>query len=390
MGSSDQGPVRAVRDVLGRAGIGGDTLLVLAKCTLAALLSWFVAERLLRMPTPTFAPFSAVLIVHGTVARSLSHSGRYLLAMLGGVALAGALSPLLGPSLVTFAVLVLLALLVGQWRLLGSQGPQVAVAAMFAYQSLVLASTWRSSFEHLADIAALIVLGSAVGVATNLLVLPPLRYRSAESGVRSLADRVRTEMETIADGVRTGAPQPDQAAEWARRVDELPNLVDQARQSVDQAAESLRYNPRRLLQRTTSFSGYRHTVEALSRVANQLHPITRSLTSLAEADGHDDAEQYLRSFADVLRSAAEPVRLLGDIHSGQDVREHRDELHRHIEQARADIRTLGRSLSAEHLEASDMPTYEGLHADSRRLVEDLAHADRELQGGEHDRDDAAR
>ena len=138
------------RQVLGWFGLGGDTLLVIIKCVLAAGISWYLANNLLQMSSPTFAPFSAVLLVHSTVAQSVAHAGRYVLAMIGGVALAGVLSPLLGPGVATFAALVLLALFIGRWQRLGSQGPQVAVAAMFAYQSMVMVppgapASWSSA-----------------------------------------------------------------------------------------------------------------------------------------------------------------------------------------------------------------------------------------------------
>ncbi len=52
----------------------------------------------------------------------------------------------------TFAALVLLALFIGRWQRLGNQGPQVAVAALFAYQSMIVVPTWRASFVQLDEI----------------------------------------------------------------------------------------------------------------------------------------------------------------------------------------------------------------------------------------------
>lgn len=365
---------------LSRAGLGGDALLVIVKCVVAAGLSWYVAADLLRMSSPTFAPFSAVLVVHATVAESVSHSARYVLAMLGGVALAGVLSPLLGPGVSTFAALVLLALLLGQWRRLGSQGPQVAIAAMFAYQSMVMEPVWRASFVQLGEIAGLIVLGAVVGLAVNLLVVPPLRYRSAQSGVRSLARRVGGEFSDVADGLRGGVPSEDAAQEWSERVGQLPNLVAQTRRNLEHAAETLRFNPRRLLMRgSASFSGYRYTVRALSRAVDQLHALMRSLTFIAGGEADPDREQFLRSFADALDSVAGAARLFGDIHSVQDLQQEGNELQQCINNARSATREIGGYLSSERLEEpGGWPAYEALHADSRRLVEDIARAEHDL------------
>lgn len=81
------------RRLLTRFGLGEDTLLVIGKCMIAGT-SWFLAETLLQGPSATFAPFSAVLIVHGTVSQSISHSVHFAVAMIAGVVLTGLLARL--------------------------------------------------------------------------------------------------------------------------------------------------------------------------------------------------------------------------------------------------------------------------------------------------------
>lgn len=374
------GLVARARQMLGLAGLGGDTLLLIVKCVIAAGISWFLAEDLLGFSSPTFAPFSAVLLMHGTVAQSISHSLRYVLAMLGGVVLAGLLAPLLGTGVATFAALVLLAQLIGQWRRLGSQGPQVAIAAMFAYQSMTMAPTWGASFVQLGEIAALILLGAVVGLTTNFLIIPPLRYRSAQAGVGSLAQRVASELGGIAEGLRDGVPDEDQAQQWSERISQLPNLAEQTRENLEHAAETMRFNPRRLLMRSsTSFVGYRYTVRALSRIVDQLGPLMRSISFAAGQGSDSEREEFLRAFADVLDSVADAARLLGDIHSVQDLQEENNELQQRIDAARESTRKTSKHLShLEEAEPGRWPAYETLHADSRRLVEDIAHAEAEL------------
>lgn len=377
------------RRLLARAGLGGDTLLVIGKCTIAAGVSWFLAETLLQAPSATFAPFSAVLIVHATVSQSLSHSARFVAAMLAGVVLTGLLAPLLGSGVFVFAAIVLVALLIGQWRRLGSQGAQVAIAAMFAYRSFEQAPDWPSSWMQLASISGLVLLGAAIGVLTNLLIVPPLRYRPAEQGVRTLARRVSDQLITIANGLREGTPSADQADEWSHRVGELPNLVEQTRWNLEHASETMRFNPRRLFMRTSvSFTGYRYTVNALAHVVDQLPPITRSLTFVADDGAEVHHQRFLQSYAQILDAVAGATRQLGELHSLHDLREESD-LDTHLEHGRQACQQVKQHLdNADVSEPGQWPAYQALHADSLRIIEDIARTQHQLAriaAGQHPR-----
>lgn len=379
------------RRLLTRVGLGGDTLLVIGKCAIAAGISWFLAETLLQAPSATFAPFSAVLIVHGTVSQSISHSARFVTAMIAGVVLTGLLAPLLGSGVFVFAAIVLVALLLGQWRQLGNQGAQVAIAAMFAYRSFVQAPDWPSSWIQLGAISGLVLLGAAIGVLTNLIIVPPLRYRSAEQGVRTLARRVSDQLSTIADGLHDGTPGADQADEWSHRVSELPNLVEQTRSNLEHASETLRFNPRRLFMRArASFSGYRYTVNALAHVVDQLPPITRSLTFVADDGAEVHHQRFLQSYAQVLDAVAGATRQLGELHSLHDLREE-SELDTHLDHGRQACQQVKQHLdNADVSEPGQWPAYQALHADSLRVIEDIARTRHQLAriaAGQHPRDD---
>ena len=162
--------------------------------------------------------------------------------------------------------------------------------------------------------------------------------------------------------------------------EESPRSVKELCTNLEHAAETLRFNPRRLLMRgSASFSGYRYTVRALSRAVDQLHALMRSLTFIAGGEADPDREQFLRSFADALDSVAGAARLFGDIHSVQDLKQEGNELQQCINNARSATREIGGYLSSERLEEpGSWPAYEALHADSRRLVEDIARAEHDL------------
>ncbi|MGX9225408.1 FUSC family protein [Streptomyces albus] len=113
----------------GSAGYERHTLELIGKSALAATVAWFVAHDLMAARSPAFAPFSAVLMMQVTVYRSLLQSLRYLGAVVAGVAIQAALGFLAGPDLLTFALVALIAMVIGRWRRLGTQGGQVATAA---------------------------------------------------------------------------------------------------------------------------------------------------------------------------------------------------------------------------------------------------------------------
>ncbi|RCW45350.1 uncharacterized membrane protein YgaE (UPF0421/DUF939 family) [Halopolyspora algeriensis] len=375
-----QGLVGRGRDPLERFGLSSDALLLIVKSVVAATLGWLIAEVVLNAPSSTFAPFSAVLMLHATVSRSVNHSFGFAAAMTGGVALAGALVPLLGPSLGTFALLVLLASLLGRWRKLGSQGVQVTVAAMFSYAAFFQADSGPSSWLHLASIAGLVVLGCFIGVGTNLVIVPPLRYRTAEHSVRILAQQLCGLLGDIAACLRAGHHDSNQVDAWWDRANELQNTVAQARSSVEDAAETLRLNPRRLLLRQNpSFAGHRRTVSSLERATEQLRSLTRAFSDISRTGHLDDAQQaFLRSYADVLDAAAAATRVLGELHTYADLRQDND-LDHHIHQGRTAHQYLNDHINAHRLDDRDhWPVYEALHTDGRRLVEELARAEHEL------------
>ena len=134
------GGLRRVADLVSKAAVRAsanrDSLLLLFKAVIAATAAWIIANDVVGAPSPTFAPFSALLMVQATISGSLRDAVRFAGAMVSGVVLAGLMVPLLGTSTGTFAGVVLLTSALGRWRKLGEHGPQMVVAALFAFAVL--------------------------------------------------------------------------------------------------------------------------------------------------------------------------------------------------------------------------------------------------------------
>lgn len=296
------------------------SLLLILKCALAATLSWFLSYELMNATSPAFAPFSAVLMVQVTVYQSVVQSLRYVGAVAAGVAVQAVLGLWAGPDLVTFALVALVALAISRWRVLGAQGSQVATAAFFAFATYTGASDNVDQVKELGQIVLLVLIGSAVGVGVNVLIAPPLRYRSAEWGIRALAQEIHDLLDTVAPELGEGAPGADTTQGWRDRADRTGTLIAQSREGLRTARESLRLNPRPWARRrrgTLTFQAYDRTMEALVRMISQVTAITRSLDQQhQDEEGNGPGPDYaafLRAYADFLSSVVGFTEILATL-----------------------------------------------------------------------------
>lgn len=351
-----------------------EVVLLVVKSSIAAVVSWALANQL-GMSSATFAPFSALLVVQSTVYRSVLNSLRFVAAVLAGVIVAGAVGPLLGQHLGSFALLMLIGLLIGQWNRLGSQGAQVPVAAIFAYSSM---STGQLSM--LGDIVLAVLLGAGLGVITNMVLAPPMRYRDAAQGVLEMSQSIREVLTDVAAGLRDGVPSTEDAEDWLRRSRNLDETVSRARSSIEHGAESVQFNPRRLLMSrsaTTSFAGYRTAADALSRAAEQVRSVTYELTFTArdERRGVDQYADFLNSYADLLDRAVEATDDLG--HPDNEDGTGYSGLDEHVEQGREIFRQLAAQVEDKEFDSPDQwPAYGALITNAQRLLDEFDHAQR--------------
>ncbi|MFE7539850.1 FUSC family protein [Streptomyces platensis] len=301
---------------LGSEGHERTTVLLIAKGTLAATIAWVISYHLLHAQSPAFAPFSAVLIMQVTVYQSLLQSSRYVGAVVAGVAVQAALGFLVGPEVLTFALVAAVALTIGRWPALGSQGSQVATAAFFAFSTYVSATSPLDASTQLAQIILLVLIGCGVGVLVNVTVLPPLRYRSAEYGIRTLAHALCDLVSDIYPVLRAGGLDEESTARWRSRAEQTGELVAQARTGLRMARESLHYNPRRLVRRGRphpGFEGYAAVLEALERTLGQVAALTRSLDRWSADEDRHRYGAFLASYADFLEALSRITRVFADL-----------------------------------------------------------------------------
>ncbi|MEU1295226.1 aromatic acid exporter family protein [Streptomyces sp. NPDC005840] len=359
------------------------TLLWTGKAALAATLAWTVAHVLLDARSPAFAPFSAVTTMYVTVYRSLVQSLRYLVAVTLGVAVQAALGFLAGPDVLTFAIVAVVALVIGRTGLLGDQGPQVATAAFFAFSTYVAAADHADRVAQLGQIVLLVLIGCAIGTAVNLAVAPPLRYRSAEHGVRVLA---RTLYELTSDmypALRDGVLEAEDTGRWRERSSWSGGFVAQARADLDIARESVPFNPRRLLRRNRGhggFQGYASVLDALERTLHQFASLARSLDQWREAENDYSYRRFLDRYAAFLEAVSESARELAVLDEST-LPAHTDRLAGLAATARLRLAEVAEEAALRKLPLAD-PTrpYGVLVVEANRLMEEVQYTGDVLRG----------
>ncbi|MFJ5798526.1 FUSC family protein [Streptomyces decoyicus] len=372
------------RRAWGSEGHERHTALLIGKGTVAATLAWVLSHNVLHAQSPAFAPFSAVLIMQVTVYQSLLQSTRYVGAVAAGMAVQAALGFLGGPDLLTFALVALVALTVGRWPALGSQGTEVPIAAFFAFSTYVSATSDLDKITQLGQIVLLVLIGCSVGVLVNVTVFPPLRLRGAEQGIRSLAHALCDLVSDMYPALREGEFDEERARHWRERAAQTGELVTQARTGLRTAQESIHYNPRRLLRRhrgRTSFQGYGAVLEAMERTLYQMASLTRSLDQRREnePEEHHNYRSFLRCYADFLESVSEVTQVLAALDEDK-LNEQAPQLCQLADQAQRCRHRVSNQAEQDGLPLAD-PThpYGVLVIDATRLMEEFQYTGDVLQ-----------
>jgi Aromatic acid exporter family member 1 len=355
-----------------------DTALVLAKCVIAGTVAWTLATEAFHATHATFAAFTAMLLMHQTIAESVEKALHYTAAVLLGIGLVGAAVLPRGVQSWLLPIILGVTLVIGRWHRLGSQGFEVTVAAVFAYGLFAAPTAGKQPLVLLRDLAAMVVLGAVVAVITNLVIAPPLRYRSASGAVEGYFHAVTELLGDAAEGLRSGVPDEDATREWRRRSEDLPTTAAQTRSTIDHAWETNKLNPRRLLNRNRStLNVYRVTVHGVDRIAEQFRFVTAGLFRVArDRERGQDLQElprnaFHRYYSDVLSATRGAVDTAAKIHSVADLHAG-DPLADASDHCRRALRRLGATADNHHLDLpDDWALYGALYTDAERLCDEV-------------------
>jgi hypothetical protein len=207
-----------------------------AKTTLAAMLSYLVADAIGTSDKPVLAPLTALLVIQVTMYDTVRQSVQRVASVLAGVLVAVGVAELVGLSWWSLGAVVCVSLLLGRLLRLGPQLLEVPISAM-----LVLAVGGDGDVADSRVYETLI--GAAVAVVVNLLIAPPLYLRPAGEAVRELADRIAAFSRDLAAALRVGWSRTD-ADRWLTAARGMDAEVERVDRVLVRAEEGARLNPR--------------------------------------------------------------------------------------------------------------------------------------------------
>ncbi|MFD7461217.1 FUSC family protein [Streptomyces sp. NPDC059868] len=368
--------VRAVGEALRRAwtepGRERDLAVQAGKAALAACLAWAVAGWWLGAPMAFVAPWVAIVLVESTVYRSIAHGLQQVAAIATGTVVATGTALLLDSTMLAMGLVLPAAVLLGNWRRLGSQGIYAATGALFVLTMQPV--TIAGSAARIAEA----VFGAVVGILVNALVRPPVYLRSSRAALEDAAREAQEILDSVADGLAAGDWDAQAAGAAHERALRLGRLVEQARSAVGWSRESLWANPRRRDRGTASPGPEDHddAVTVLDHVAVHTAGVTRAV--LESCDGERGAPRpgphVTEPYAEFLRRSARAVRLYttsrfapggADRRADRELREVVEELDRTL----AGLRQ--RLLGAVPDDPDALATYGTLLTQARRLADQL-------------------
>lgn len=287
-------------------------LVQIAKAVVAASLAWWLAISVLESAQPFLAPWTALLTVHATVFRSLSRGAQTLVASALGVLISFVIGSFLGVHLWTFALALLLGMLGSRLPGIRMEGVAIATTAIF-----VLGSGFEAQQSMLLSRLVEVALGVGVGVAINLLVVPPLWDKQAAAYVDHVNRRMGAVLEDMAASFSVSW-ETGRAEEWSQEATSMRQELDAVWETVQLARESGRANPRRRLPVPLGRRGRRHArgadqevgyEEILLRVDEgilHLRHLSRTLREASYVEGAWD-EQFRQRWSGIVRDAGRSI-----------------------------------------------------------------------------------
>lgn len=261
--------MRAPRMLTGLRTSTRAPILQVLKTSAAAIIAWLLAAIAVGQPTPIFAAIAALLVVQPSVNQSVAKGLERSLGVIAGVVIAAVAGLVFGDATWVILAVIVVALLVA-WALRLGPGStnQIPISAM-----LVLAL--GAGVPHYAvDRIVETVIGAAVGLLVNLLIVPPVSIGPARAGMDALVEHAARLAESIAGAVRT----PPTAAEADALLADARSMRDerrQVRERLDAAADSLSLNPRA--------ARHRLALERDRDLLNLLIAVTTQLAAMARA-----------------------------------------------------------------------------------------------------------
>lgn len=227
-----------LRGLLSRPEVRTD-LTQVVKATLATVVAWVLAAEVLGLEQAFLAPWTALLTVHATVHSSVWRGTQTVVATFLGIILSFLAVLVLGYGITALGLAVLVGLLLARLGPLRLEGVTAATTALF-----VLTSGTGDEADLLLHRFADTLLGVAVGVVVNLLVVPPLDDHLTEKQLDRVNARLGALLRRIASDLSLPA-NDEHAQAWLAETRAIDAELDRGEELLRHTRESQRWNPRR-------------------------------------------------------------------------------------------------------------------------------------------------
>ncbi|MFD0431377.1 hypothetical protein ACFQ60_41370 [Streptomyces zhihengii] len=219
-----------------RAGQERDAGVQALKAAGAAVAAWALVGWWWQAPMALMAPWTAVALVQGTVYRSVRTGVQQLALITAGTLLAAGAALATGSVMGAIALALPPAALLGAHNRFGDQGVYAPTTVIF-----VLAYGTFSGYD-IAHRLGEAVVGAAIGIGVNALLLPPVHLRGVREALATMAGESTGLLRQMADDVESGCDEAD-ARRWKDRAGSLTATLEGLRSARTWSRESYRFNP---------------------------------------------------------------------------------------------------------------------------------------------------
>lgn len=275
-------------------------LLLAVKAVIAGTSAWAISVGVLGTEVAFMAPWTALLTVHATVHRSLSRGAQTAFSSAVGMGLAFVIMHFLGVNVFTFALALFIGLMGARLSWIRDEGIAIATTAIFIF---------TADDPMFADRFIELLLGVAIGILVNVLVLPPLRDQQAGRYVDSINRRMGAVLVDMAEEF-SDSWDMDRADAWLAETESMTAELNSAWQMVKLARESRRKNPRRLLHRKVQSDDddvdYEQILNQIDEGISHLRNMTRTMREATWAVSSWD-EQFRKGWVTITCDLGEAI-----------------------------------------------------------------------------------
>ncbi|MGD0554443.1 MAG: FUSC family protein [Streptosporangiaceae bacterium] len=246
----------------------------ITRLTLTAVFAYLLALYLTPHEfRPVLAPLTALLVVQATLFETVNSALRRVAAVTAGVLTAVALAAWVGFSWWLLGLLIAGTLLLGSLLRLGGEALEVPVSAMLIFATDTHAAAADRVIETL--------IGAGAGLLAGLL-FAPLKVEPARDAVGDLAGEMAGLLDQMSADLAE-VPDNSKVSAWLDRAAKLRGDIEKVDDSLREAEESVRLNPRTLVLPVAEVS-LRTGVETLEHAALTIRVLARSVTDSSRVD----------------------------------------------------------------------------------------------------------